>query len=74
MAIDFMKSEQQLEREGSSRSAPCSRCARLREALLEISKGRGSFSIDPLTHATNAVNEMKQLAIDALATVENNQS
>lgn len=23
MAIDFMKSEQQLEREGSSRSAPC---------------------------------------------------
>lgn len=39
----------------------------LRKALSEISLGKGSFSRDPLTHATNCVVEMRALALAALA-------
>jgi hypothetical protein len=41
--------------------------ARMRTALTEISKGEGAFSRDQLTHATNCIESMKQLALDALA-------
>jgi hypothetical protein len=33
-----------------------------REALLEIAKGEGPFSRDPLTHAENTIEAMKELA------------
>jgi len=36
-------------------------------ALQEISQGAGRFSVDPLTHASNTIEDMKQLASDALA-------
>jgi hypothetical protein len=39
---------------------------RLRETLQEISQGYGRYSMDPLTHASNTIDDMKQLAIDAL--------
>ena len=39
---------------------------RLRAALSEISKGEGAFSRDPLTHATNTIESMKQIALDEL--------
>lgn len=40
--------------------------ARLREALKEIELGRGSFSMDPLEHCSNCLEEMKELARAAL--------
>jgi hypothetical protein len=39
---------------------------RLRAALTEISKGEGAFSRDQLTFATNCIDSMKQIALDAL--------
>ena len=39
-------------------------------ALLEISKGEGPYSRDPLTHASNTIEAMKQLAQDALAALQ----
>lgn len=38
----------------------------LREALKEIVKGEGAFSRDPLTHATNCIDNMKAIARRAL--------
>lgn len=38
----------------------------LRAALQEISEGRGRYSLDPLTHCGNTVDDMKKLALDAL--------
>jgi hypothetical protein len=38
------------------------------EAVLrEIAEGRGRFSLDPLTHATNTIEDMKAIALRALA-------
>jgi hypothetical protein len=39
---------------------------RLKEALTEISKGMGRYSQDPLTHASNTIDDMKRLALDTL--------
>lgn len=39
---------------------------RLREALKEISKGEGPFSRDPLEHAGNVIDSMKNIATEAL--------
>jgi len=39
---------------------------RLRQALAEIAKGEGAFSRDPLTHASNTIDNMKRLAEQAL--------
>lgn len=36
-------------------------------ALEEIAKGEGRFSRDPLTHATNTVEDMQALAVAAIA-------
>lgn len=41
--------------------------AMLVEALLEIAKGQGPFSRDPLTHCGNTVEAMKKLAQNAIA-------
>lgn len=39
---------------------------RLYEALCHIAKAEGRFSTDPLTHAENTIEDMRQLAKDAL--------
>ena len=39
---------------------------RLRAALTEISKGEGAFSRLPIEHAQNCIENMKQIALDAL--------
>jgi hypothetical protein len=38
--------------------------------LREISEGRGRFSRDNFEHARNTIEDMKQLALDAIAKVE----
>lgn len=40
--------------------------ARLKEALREIAKGEGAFSTDRLTHAQNCIENMIDIATDAL--------
>jgi hypothetical protein len=47
------------------------RIARLETALREISEGRGTFSRDPLEHASNCIEEMKAIAIKALEQPDN---
>lgn len=42
----------------------------LLEALKEIAIGRGSYSMDKLTHAENTIEDMKALANEAIALVE----
>jgi len=42
------------------------RCEKLEEALREIAKGEGRFSLDQLEHASNTIDAMKLLAIEAL--------
>jgi len=39
---------------------------RLRAALLEISRGRGRFSLDRFEHACNVIRDMKGVALAAL--------
>lgn len=39
-------------------------------ALREIAKGEGAFSRDPLTHAANCLDSMKEIARAALARAE----
>ncbi len=41
-----------------------------REALREIAKGEGRFSVDRLEHAENTIEDMKALALRALAAVD----
>jgi len=42
----------------------------LLEALREIAKGEGRYSRDPLEHASNTVDDMKALALRAIAKAE----
>ena len=39
----------------------------LLDALTEIAKGEGAFSMDPLEHATNCIEDMKRIASEAIA-------
>ena len=39
----------------------------MRTALEEILEGKGAFSRDPLTHASNTIDDMKEIARKALA-------
>lgn len=39
---------------------------RLRAALEEIAEGKGAYSMDPLEHAGNCIDDMKELARKAL--------
>lgn len=36
------------------------------EALQEIAKGQGAFSRDPLEHASNTIDNMKEIANEAI--------
>jgi hypothetical protein len=40
------------------------------ETLKEISEGKGRYSTDQLTHANNTIEDMKKLALEAIAVVE----
>ena len=40
--------------------------AAMLEALREIEKGEGAYSLDPLKHASNTVNNMKRIATKAI--------
>ena len=42
------------------------RAEKYRKALEEIAEGRGTYSRDPLTHASNTIDEMKETARAAL--------
>lgn len=42
----------------------------LYEALQEIAKGMGRFSLDQLTYAENTIEDMQALAVKALAKAE----
>jgi hypothetical protein len=48
-------------------AALLARLKRCEEALRAIAKGEGAFSRDPLTHATNTIENLKAIAADALA-------
>ena len=39
------------------------------EALKEITEGKGRFDMDRLNHASNTIEDMKQIAIDVLRTI-----
>lgn len=39
---------------------------RLREALQEISEGKGRYDLDRFTHARNTIEDMKEIAVNAL--------
>lgn len=45
----------------------------LLEALREIAKGEGAFSLDPLTHCSNTVDSMKAIALAAIAKAEDKE-
>ena len=40
------------------------------ETLREISEGKGRYSLDQLTHASNTIEDMKKLASDMIAKIE----
>ena len=40
------------------------------EALQKIAEGKGRFSRDPLTHCSNTVEDLRQLASEVLAKIE----
>ena len=46
------------------------RISGLENALTEIAKGEGRYSMDPLEHAGNTIEDMMGLANDALAPVQ----
>ena len=54
----------------AERDALRAEVAELREALAEIAKGEGRFSLDPLTHASNTIEDMIAAARAALAKVQ----
>lgn len=43
---------------------------KMAETLKEIAEGKGRFSLDPMTHCSNTVEDMKKLATDLLAEME----
>ena len=45
----------------------------VREKLEEVTKGAGRFSRDPLIHAANTIEDMKDLAREAIALMESEQ-
>jgi len=42
------------------------RLTRYKEALEEIKEGKGRYSMNQLEHASNTIEDMKELATDAL--------
>lgn len=44
--------------------------AEVKEILIEISEGRGVFSMEPLEHCSNTVDSMKKLAEKALKIIK----
>jgi len=44
--------------------------ARLLKALEEIAEGKGAYSLDPFEHCQNTVEDMKELAQQAIASAK----
>jgi len=43
---------------------------KLLKALKEISKGEGAYNLDPLKHASNTIDNMKSIALNAIKDFE----
>ena len=54
----------------ATNAALTERVGKLADTLREITLGCGPYSLDPLTHAGNTIEAMKELARAALATTE----
>lgn len=63
----YMEMRRRLTRLRNRRAEQAKTITRLRKVLTEIAKKRGRFDMDPLIHASNAVDDMAALAIIALA-------
>jgi len=48
--------------------------AKLREALSEISKGEGAYSMDPMEHAKNTIENLTSLAKETLKSIYHDNS
>jgi len=46
---------------------------KLKEALIEIAKGQGRFSLDHFQHCKNTIEDMKDLAVTVLKEAENDK-
>jgi hypothetical protein len=57
-------------REYQARERLLATSAGMLEALKEIAKGEGRYSRDPFEHACNTIEDMKALAIAAIAKAE----
>jgi hypothetical protein len=42
----------------------------LLEALIEISEGKGRYDLDPIQHAGNCIEDMKEIALEAIKKVK----
>lgn len=71
LELDFFGTLDELEAYERSRVREVLRLKRINTALLkalkEIAKGEGAFSTDQLTFANNAIENMKEIACDAIA-------
>jgi hypothetical protein len=67
--LDRMGSEYHNANEGCYMCWLLARTDSLVEALERIAAGEGRYSRDPLTHATNTVEDMQTIARDALASL-----
>lgn len=63
LAAQLSRSEEALRKAGAERDEEV---GRLRAALVEIAEGRGRFSRNPLLHAENTIEDMKNAANGAL--------
>ena len=50
------------------------RISELEGVLNEIAEGKGRYSMEPLEHASNTIEDMKELANDAIARVSLGQT
>ena len=60
---EYIKQHEQIEADMKLMAAS----KKMLEALIEITEGKGRYSTDRLTHANNTIEDMIQLAKDAIA-------
>ena len=66
-ALELRKAQERIAELEVELAEALKRIAELEAVLTEIAKGEGAFSRDRLTHAENCVDNMKDLARNALA-------
>jgi hypothetical protein len=64
--VDIYDIRTEFRYEDDPHGAACHEIERLRAALKEIKKGEGPFDRDPLLHAGNVIEDMKEIASRAL--------